>query len=58
MGVDDSFSPIQFLEQWSECGIAQPLVPVAREQPDPVRLEHVERILDLAKTGIDVQERH
>src|SRR5262249_9751997 len=57
MRVNDGITPVEFLENRIERGIAEPLVAIAGEQPDAVRLERIEGVLDLAEAGIDVGQR-
>ena len=46
--VHDGFAPVQFVHHRPEVGVAQPPVAVAREEPDAVGLERVERVRDFA----------
>ena len=51
MGEDDRLAPIELVHHRRKGGIAEPFVAVAREQPDAVGLERVERIVDLAQAA-------
>jgi hypothetical protein len=57
MNVDDRAASIQFLKHRREERIAEPLVSVAREQPDAIGLERIEGILELTKASILIGQR-
>ncbi len=58
MEVGDRLAPVQFGKHRREHRVARPLVAVARHEADAVRLEHVQRVLDLAQGAFHVRHRH
>ena len=57
MRIDDGATTIQLVEHRPQPNVTQPHVAVAREKADAIRLQRVERILDLAQAGVDVRQR-
>jgi hypothetical protein len=56
MHKDHGLSPVEFFENGSKGGIAEPFVAIARQQGDAVGLQRVERILDLAQRAFGVRQ--
>jgi hypothetical protein len=57
MRVDNSAATVQLVEHRLEANVTQPHIAVAREKADTIRLQRVERVLDLFKAGVDVRQR-
>jgi hypothetical protein len=55
--VDDRAPAIEVVEYGLKRRVAQPSAPVIRQNPDTIRLERVEDVLDLAKTCVYVRQR-
>ena len=58
MGVDHRLAAVELLEHRQEGRIAEILVAVAGPQRDPLRLEHVQAIFDLAQAAFGVGQRN
>src|SRR5262245_2445098 len=60
MGVDDSVAPVELLKDRVEGGVTKPLVAIAREQGDTVRLQGIEGVLEFAQAGVYIRkgQRH
>ena len=57
MDVDERLAPVELLEHRIEARIADPFIVIARHELDPVGLQHVERIGDLAQAALDIGHR-
>ena len=55
------FAPVELFEHGIEGRIAEPFgsgrVAIVRDDSDPARLQHVERIFDLAQAAVCVRQR-
>ena len=54
MDVDDGSASLQLLHHRIEGGIAEPAIAIARHEHDPVRVELIESVFDLAQSAFDV----
>src|SRR4029077_12456463 len=58
MHEHNRLASIQLLEDRLIGGISQPSVLITRQEPDPICLENVKRVLDLAQAAVRVRERY
>ncbi len=56
MRICNCLAAIEFLHDEIEGGVTEPLVSIAREQGDSIRLQYIERVLDLAKASFRIGE--
>ena len=57
MDEHDGLAAIELVEDRSKRGIARPPAAIAGGETDPVRLEHIEAVGDLAEAALHVEQR-